>query len=63
MKGLYRRARAGEIADFTGISSPYEEPVNPEIVIDTDKLSLDESVEQLLPQLMHRNILQGMLIK
>jgi adenylylsulfate kinase len=38
VKGLYKRARAGEIADFTGISSPYEEPVNAELVVDTGVL-------------------------
>ena len=41
VKGLYKRARSGEIKAFTGISSPYEEPVNPELVVDTGKDSLD----------------------
>lgn len=40
-KGLYKKARAGEIADFTGISAPYEEPLHPEIVIDSGVLSID----------------------
>ncbi len=44
-KGLYRRARAGEIGDFTGISAPYEEPEHSELVIDTEKLALEEAVE------------------
>lgn len=44
VKGLYGKARRGEISEFTGISSPYEEPEQAEIVIDTHKLSLDESV-------------------
>ncbi len=44
-KGLYRRARDGEINDFTGISSPYEAPENPDIVIDTVKLSADEGAK------------------
>ncbi len=57
VKGLYKRARAGEIPEFTGISSPYEEPTKPEIVIDTDKYSLDECVQQLLALLAQRNIL------
>ncbi|MDX8404246.1 MAG: adenylyl-sulfate kinase [Mariprofundaceae bacterium] len=48
VKGLYRRARAGEITDFTGISSPYEEPENPEMVVDTDKQTLDECVAQVI---------------
>lgn len=48
VKGLYRRARAGEIRHFTGIDSPYEEPEAPEIVIDTSVLSLDECVDRVL---------------
>jgi len=47
-KGLYEKARQGIIKDFTGISSPYEEPVNPEIVIDTEKNSIEECVEQIV---------------
>ncbi|MEI6730654.1 MAG: adenylyl-sulfate kinase, partial [Pseudomonadota bacterium] len=47
-KGLYKKAIAGEIKDFTGISAPYEEPLNPDIVIDTTILSIDQSVELLL---------------
>ena len=43
-KGLYARARAGEIADFTGISSPYEEPEDADVVIDTSVLPLDAAV-------------------
>ena len=57
VKGMYKRARNGEIAEFTGISSPYEEPVNPEVIIDTDKDSLDNSVEKLLTFLIDRNII------
>lgn len=41
-KGLFKKARAGIIPEFTGISAPYEEPENPEIVLETDKLSVDE---------------------
>jgi adenylylsulfate kinase len=47
VKGLYQRAKAGKIKEFTGISAPYEEPVAPEIVIDTDKYSVRECVKQL----------------
>lgn len=47
-KGLYKKAIAGEIPEFTGISAPYEEPENPDIVIDTSKLSIEESVAELL---------------
>jgi adenylylsulfate kinase len=48
VKGLYRLARAGEIKNYTGIDSPYEKPENPEIVIDTDQQSLEESVSNIL---------------
>ena len=44
-KGLYKRARAGEITDFTGISAPYEEPANPELVIDTSNGDVDSCVD------------------
>ena len=42
-KGLYKKARAGEIKEFTGISAPYEEPLNPELVIDTNELDVDKN--------------------
>ncbi|RDH85872.1 MAG: adenylyl-sulfate kinase [endosymbiont of Escarpia spicata] len=58
VKGLYKRARAGEISDFTGISSPYEVPENPEISIDTENNTLEVCVEQLLDILVERRILQ-----
>lgn len=48
VKGLYAKARAGEISDFTGISAPFDEPVNPDLSLDTSILSVEESVEQLL---------------
>jgi len=47
-KGLYARAIRGEIADFTGISSPYEPPVSPEVELNTDRLSETESVDLIL---------------
>jgi bifunctional enzyme CysN/CysC len=47
-KGLYSKARRGEIKDFTGISAPYEEPENPSLVVDTAAHSIDECVEQLI---------------
>jgi bifunctional enzyme CysN/CysC len=54
-KGLYRKARAGEIKDFTGISAPYEAPVDPEVIVHTDRESLGEcvarAIEYLRPQL------------
>jgi adenylylsulfate kinase-like enzyme len=47
-KGLYKRARAGLINDFTGISSPYEPPLNPEIEVHTQQQSIEESVSNIL---------------
>lgn len=47
-KGLYKKAEAGEIKNFTGISSAYEEPENPRLVIDTTDISVEEAVEQIL---------------
>lgn len=47
-KGLYKKAIAGEIRDFTGISHPYEEPENPEIILETDKKSVKESAEEVI---------------
>lgn len=57
VKGLYKRARAGEIKDFTGISSPYEEPEDPELVVETGSLSLDDSAAQVIAMLRERGIL------
>lgn len=57
VKGLYQKARNGEIQNFTGISSPYEEPENPELRIDTSALTLEESVQQVIDLLCLRNIL------
>ncbi len=51
VKGLYKKARAGIIKGFTGIDDPYEAPLNPEITIDTSKLSLEESVDVLIAYL------------
>ncbi|MDO9046689.1 MAG: adenylyl-sulfate kinase [Methylobacter sp.] len=56
-KGLYKKARLGEIKDFTGISSSYEEPENPDLKIDTYQLTLEESVQQVISLLRDRNIL------
>jgi adenylylsulfate kinase len=51
VKGLYQKARSGEIPEFTGISAPYEEPEKPELVIDTNDQSVDESVQVLVDSL------------
>jgi adenylyl-sulfate kinase len=51
IKGMYQKAMRGEIKEFTGISDPYEEPVNPEILLETDKEPLEESVQNVLKKL------------
>jgi len=51
-KGVYKKARSGEIKEFTGISAPYEEPENPELILETDKQTLEESLEKLLDYLV-----------
>ena len=56
-KGLYQKARAGEISDFTGISSPYEAPESPEISLDFSGQSAQESAEQLFTQLKHKGLI------
>ena len=54
MKGLYARARRGEIPNFTGISDPYEPPRRPELTLDTTAMSLDEACEKILSHLGSR---------
>ncbi|SEA77114.1 adenylylsulfate kinase [Thalassobacillus cyri] len=54
-KGLYKKARSGEIKGFTGIDAPYEEPADAEIVVETDKYSLEESVELIINYLKTNN--------
>jgi adenylylsulfate kinase len=51
VKGMYKKARRGEISDFTGISSPYEEPELAEIVVETDKYSIEECVNKIVTEL------------
>lgn len=55
-KGLYRKARKGEIANFTGISSPYEVPSQPELCLDTASLSIDECVDCIMSLLQTRGL-------
>ena len=57
VKGLYKRARAGEIKNYTGIDSPYEKPENPELVIDTDQQSLEESMSNILDFLKSNGVI------
>lgn len=56
-KQLYAKARKGEIKDFTGIDSPYEAPVKPEIIIHSDKQTIEESVKQIADYLVEKNII------
>lgn len=56
-KGLYKKARAGQIPEFTGISAPYEAPENPEIHLDTSKLNVDECADAVLKYLQEKNII------
>lgn len=57
-KGLYKKAKAGEIKEFTGISAPYEKPENPEIRIDADKTSIEDSVRIITEYLIKKKYLQ-----
>jgi adenylylsulfate kinase len=57
VKGLYKKAREGVIKGFTGIDDPYEEPLDAEIVIETDKISLDEGVERIIGYLQEKKVL------
>ena len=56
VKGLYKKARAGEIKEFTGISAPYEAPNSPELTIKTSQQSVEESARQILRHLQQRGI-------
>jgi len=56
-KGLYKKARAGEISDFTGLDAPYEAPENPEVHLLTADLSVDEAASQVIHYLEQRNII------
>jgi len=58
-KGMYKKARANKIKNFTGISSPYEAPENPDLILDTDKESLNESVGKVLNLLIHRKVINN----
>lgn len=56
-KGLYEKARAGEIRNFTGIDSPYEAPERPEVRLDTSVMSVDQCVDKLIGYLLERNLI------
>lgn len=57
VKGLYKKALAGEIKDFTGVSDPYEEPHNAEVVVETDRETIEASLKKILRTLQHRALL------
>lgn len=57
-KGLYKKARAGEIKNFTGIDDPYEPPVNPEIHLKTDEMTLEEEVQIVIDYLLAHDIIR-----
>ncbi len=57
VKGLYKKARAGEIKEFTGISAPYEVPLSPELTIDTSGQSVEESARQILRYLEDKGVI------
>jgi adenylylsulfate kinase len=56
-KGLYQKAKNGEIKEFTGISAPYEEPLKPEIVLDADTMTIEEEVEMVLDYLKEKQVI------
>lgn len=58
VKGLYKKARAGLIANFTGISAPYEAPLNPELIVDTGSTDLDSCVQHVINELKLRGIIE-----
>ena len=58
-KGLYAKALRGEIPEFTGVSSPYEEPTTPELVVETDVQSAETIVDRIWDELLRRGIISG----
>ena len=56
VKGLYKKARAGQINEFTGISSPYETPQSPELTLNTGELALDDCVKEVVALLLNQNV-------
>jgi adenylyl-sulfate kinase len=59
VKGLYKKAIAGEIKHFTGVSDPYEEPLNPDVVCDSSRESIDESVGKIMTRIRQLGLVQG----
>ncbi len=57
-KGLYKKARSGEIKGFTGIDAPYEDPINPELVVETDKYNIEECAQIVVKYLIDQSIIK-----
>lgn len=58
VKGLYKKALAGEIPHFTGVSDPYEAPLSPEVVVRTDRDTIEESLSQIMGELERRELIE-----
>ncbi len=58
-KGLYKKARAGEIPNFTGVSAPYEEPIKPDMVVNTSSLSVEEEVTEIINRLQKKSLVKA----
>jgi adenylylsulfate kinase len=63
VKGLYKRALAGEIKEFTGVSDPYEEPLNPDVIVKTDCESIEENGSRIIAALERRGLLAEQLVE
>ena len=61
-KGLYKKARSGEIKGFTGIDAPYEAPLNPELIVETDKNNIEESAQIVVDYLIENGIISKKLV-
>jgi len=59
VKGMYKKARAGQIAEFTGISSPYEAPENPELAVNTGRAELDDCTKQVIGEMAQRGLIKN----
>jgi adenylylsulfate kinase len=60
VKGLYQKARAGEIKNFTGISDPYDVPENPDLTLNTEETNINDSVEKLLNKLIELGYVENL---
>ncbi len=57
-KGLYKKARAGEIPEYTGISAPYEEPENPELTVETDQVTVEDGASKIISYLKKNGMIK-----